>query len=483
MKYLAILKDSLREAIDNKVIYVMIALSLLVTLFVLTLSFKPLSAQKVMEDAVKGRLMAFGGPGMGPRRAAQQRQAAVQEEKAVAEKAAGEKAVGEKKAAPVKRRAQDVLPEFFDFGRPSFTARKVEAIRGELDSPESSYRVLVALPLTTPEDAEAVRAAPAAGVQRLREFLIVAEQSGAFKVKDVRFVPDRPAAADRDKDKNTVFFELTTEPVERARLGWGHEYSLFWGAVPLGGGAPLGFVLWTSVTIQLWIGSMMTLLVSLIITAFFIPNMLRKGTIDLLLVKPIHRSTLLVYKYIGGLTFIFISTAVAILGIWLALGLRSGVWANSFLLMIFVYTFFFAILYSISALFGVLTRSSIVAILATCGIWFFLFLVGVLHGIGESVAMDESKRNVPAAERSSDNGFWTVMRAMHFVLPRTSDLNDLGNDALARDFLPPTGMLGSMMREAMEFRQIKWTESITVSLVFIAIMLGLSCWRFATKDY
>ena len=44
MKFLAMLKDSLREAIDAKVFYVMVALSLLLILFVLTTSFKPLPA-------------------------------------------------------------------------------------------------------------------------------------------------------------------------------------------------------------------------------------------------------------------------------------------------------------------------------------------------------------------------------------------------------------------------------------------------------
>jgi ABC-type transport system involved in multi-copper enzyme maturation permease subunit len=471
MKYLAILKDSLREAIDTKVIYVMIALSLLVTLFVLTLSFKPLSATEQMDRAVKGRGMALG-PGMGQGRAAQQRQAVAEAEKAAAKK---EGVLG-------KKRAQEVLPQFFDLSRPSFTARKVEAIRGEPDSPESSYRVLVALPLETAQDAELVRAAPAAAVQRLRDFLVLTEQQGAFKVTGVRFLPDPQPAGGKGEDKNTVFFEVTTEPTEGARLGWGHEYGLFWGAVPMGGGAPLGFVLLLSVSSVLGIGSWVTLIVGLIITAFFIPNMLRKGTVDLLLVRPVHRSTLLVYKYVGGLTFIFINTTVAVVGMWLALGLRSGVWANSFLLMIFVYTFFFAILYSISALFGVLTRSSIVSILATCGIWFFLFVVGLLYSLGEMQAMDEARRQVPPAERDSDNGFWMTIRAIHFVLPRTSDLNSLGNEALARDFLPST-TLGQMTREQMGREPFNWGESITVSLAFIAVMLSLSCWRFATRDY
>src|SRR5690349_8619235 len=49
MKYLAILRDSVREAIDAKVLYVMLGLSTLLILLVLSLSFRPFS----VEDSVK----------------------------------------------------------------------------------------------------------------------------------------------------------------------------------------------------------------------------------------------------------------------------------------------------------------------------------------------------------------------------------------------------------------------------------------------
>src|SRR5262249_599050 len=163
-----------------------------------------------------------------------------------------------------------------------------------------------------------------------------------------------------------------------------------------------GMVLFFSVATVLWIGSLVTLLTAVIITAFFVPNMLRKGTVDLLLVKPVSRWALLVYKYIGGRTFLLLSPTVAVPGMWVAPGLRSGVWANSFLLMIFVYTFFFAILYAVSALFAVLTRSAVVAILMTCGVWFVLFLVGLLHGLGEAQRIREEHRNVPPERRTSE---------------------------------------------------------------------------------
>ena len=30
---------------------------------------------------------------------------------------------------------------------------------------------------------------------------------------------------------------------------------------------------------------------------------------------------------------------------------------------------------------------------------------------------------------------------------------------------------------------LSWVESITVSVVFVALLLGLSSWRFTVKDY
>src|SRR5688572_14282325 len=46
---------------------------------------------------------------------------------------------------------------------------------------------------------------------------------------------------------------------------------------------------------------------SLISTASFIPSMLEKGTIDLLISKPLSRATILLSKYIGAVLFVFLS--------------------------------------------------------------------------------------------------------------------------------------------------------------------------------
>ena len=52
MKYLAILKDSFREAIDSKVLYVTVGLSLLLTLLVVSISFRPVPADEALQTIV-----------------------------------------------------------------------------------------------------------------------------------------------------------------------------------------------------------------------------------------------------------------------------------------------------------------------------------------------------------------------------------------------------------------------------------------------
>jgi ABC-type transport system involved in multi-copper enzyme maturation permease subunit len=446
MKFLAILKDSLREAVDSKIIYVMMGISVLLTLFVLTLSFKPLAADQMMMRLLNGgdvfRLAALNGGDM-----------------------------------HVDHPVPQAVPE--NIGQ--FSVLKVDVLKGQPDQPESTYAVTVGLLLEKAAEADKVRKQPEQQLRRLRSRLAQAEQMNYFKVIDVRYAgANNPLVSKVSNPQTVVFFEFTTEPVEGSQQVWTSQFSLFLGAVPVGSPEPLGLVLFYSAHTVLWIGSLVTLLVSVILTGFFIPNMLRKGTVDLLLVKPMHRWALLLNKYVGGLTFIFLNTTVAIVGIWLALGLRSGIWANSFLLMIFVYTFFFAILYAVSALFAVLTRNAVVAILVTCGVWFLLFIVNVLFFFGERERIRDEQRHVPETQRTSENGFWRVVRGVHYVLPRTGDLDQLGNEALLRDFIPPR--LVELAQKGAQ-TPFTWGESLTVSGVFIGLMLGLACLRFTTKDY
>jgi hypothetical protein len=75
--------------------------------------------------------------------------------------------------------------------------------------------------------------------------------------------------------------------------------------------------------------------------------------------------------------------------------------------------------------------------------------------------------------------FFSGVRAVHFVLPRTGDLDQLSSQLLIRDLLTAN----QVKAQKIDKTRISWGESLTVSGLFIGLMLGLACWRFSTKDY
>src|SRR5262249_55600885 len=131
-------------------------------------------------------------------------------------------------------------------------------------------------------------------------------------------------------------------------------------------------------------------------------------------------------------------------------------------------------------LFGVLTQSPIAAILLTCGAWFFLFLVGLGYQIFEQRRVrEEVKAAREHREPEPDGWFGGVVRTAHAVLPRTGDLNALNSRLLLRELMTANQLSG----QEVDQKRFDWGESLGVSLAFIAVALGLACWRFSTKDY
>lgn len=113
-----------------------------------------------------------------------------------------------------------------------------------------------------------------------------------------------------------------------------------------------------------------------LVTAPIIPNMLNSGSLYVLLSKPIARPLLFLAKFLGGCSYVFINATYLIVGIWLLLGLRFGIWKPQILWSIPLFSFAFAIFYSVSALAGLVWRSSIMSIVLTILFWMMCFAVG-----------------------------------------------------------------------------------------------------------
>jgi ABC-type transport system involved in multi-copper enzyme maturation permease subunit len=305
------------------------------------------------------------------------------------------------------------------------------------------------------------------------------ERQGNWDVSDVAYLKTdirKTTKSVEGKEKEIELLDTEFNVTIKSRAGtyrrWPHKLSLLFGAIPLGSSSQPGELVFIVENYLVGtIGGAVIMIISCIITAFFIPNMMRKGTIDLLLAKPMSRILLLAYKYVGGLTFMFLNTVALVVGLWLVIGLRSNIWATGFLMTIFIFTIQFAIFYAVSTLFGVLTRSAIVSILMSVFTWAVLFVVGLFY-----VFTDATRENHVVAD-----WVYPTVDVIHGILPRYRDFDTLGTKLLYTDLFEPS----ASERQAIDktLGSIKWSESILVTALFICVMLALASWRFATRDY
>jgi hypothetical protein len=334
-QFFAILKDSFREAVDGFVIYVMLGLSAILILIAASMSFTPTAPDHafskiveqfpiVFQDKSKSRTPSFN--------------------------------------FDVKYKTSDVKAEG---GGYKLRLTATAPIRGDKKGPDGtiphdraqgdSFRNAV---LSWAGKVGTKVSAPTGGGKKMEGAMptvsSVDDQKAvpndlmeAFIANQFEMLAGMNATVKRVTDElsePSYVFDVTTSGGSSVR-GWPHATKIFFGAVTLDDETPLGGMLWAveDVIINRF-GGTMAILVGLIITAFFIPNMLRKGSVDLLISKPIGRAPLLVYKYIGGLTFMFLVSAFTVGGIWFVLALRSGYWDPSFLIAIPLLTLSFGVL-------------------------------------------------------------------------------------------------------------------------------------------
>jgi ABC-type transport system involved in multi-copper enzyme maturation permease subunit len=255
--------------------------------------------------------------------------------------------------------------------------------------------------------------------------------------------------------------------------GWTYKSYIFFGALPLSR-TPQQFgpvVLVVQDVMVNTIGAAVTLLVAVILTAFFIPNMLRKGSLDLIIAKPLSRWQLLLYKYIGGLTFMLLVSACTVGGVWLVTALRTGDWNPAFLLGIPVLTFTFAALYAVSTLTAVLTRSAVAAIIVTAVFMFLMWGVGFTKSLLDTFRADSITRDW------APGWLYTTIDVANAALPRYNDVLKLNSRELNQNLMTP-----ALVKVADRLDYPSWGVAVGVTLAYVAGLLGLSYWRFATRD-
>jgi len=138
-----------------------------------------------------------------------------------------------------------------------------------------------------------------------------------------------------------------------------------------------------------WIG----IILALVSTAGIVPDFIAGGSVDLYLSKPISRTRLFLTKYLTGLLFVTLQVAIFSVASYLMIGIRAHMWDVRVFLAIPVVVLIFSYLFAVCAMLGLLTRSTVAALLLTVLFWFAIFGVDAAASILQSATIAGQMEN------------------------------------------------------------------------------------------
>jgi len=194
------------------------------------------------------------------------------------------------------------------------------------------------------------------------------------------------------------------------------------------------------------------LFLGLFATAGIVPSMMEKGTVELLLSKPIGRPMLLLGRIVGGVAGICVNHALFVVALWALFGLASGVWLTSFLVWtILIPLFAFVVVYSGVIFLSILTESWVLPV--SIAYIHLMVLSGFLYA-----------RESTIKQWVESDFVHVLVDGLYWSLPQVSDLS-------------------TMTMESVYASSIDSIAPIAQGIVFTATMLSLAAWRFSRRDF
>jgi len=148
---------------------------------------------------------------------------------------------------------------------------------------------------------------------------------------------------------------------------------------------------WVLTTAVGWMVGVFGMIAAILVTSTIIPQMFDPGSITLILSKPISRSLLFTSKFLGGCAFILLNVSLLIVGLWLIAGLRFGIWNHGLLWCIPIFLFMFLIYYAVSALTGLIWKSAIISVVLTVLFYVACFIVDLGAGVVGDAVLDQQR--------------------------------------------------------------------------------------------
>lgn len=280
--------------------------------------------------------------------------------------------------------------------------------------------------------------------------------------------------------------------------------------------------------VAVWLAWGATIL-ALISVSGMIPDFVAGGSVDLMLSRPLGRVRLFLTKYLAGLLFVGLQVTLFTTASFLVIGLRGKTWEPALFWCVPLVVLFFSYLFSVCALVGLLTRSTIASLLITGLVWLALFGLHTTESVfmglrvRDDLRFQQLDKDIARAKedgrsterldlkyaeitkssrfiRNTHNAFYVAKT----VLPKTketvgilervlisqADLDQLNKDD--DDVRPPLTFspddvridareLTRRMKAEERSRSVGWI--VGTSLGFEIVILGIACWIFARRDF
>jgi ABC-type transport system involved in multi-copper enzyme maturation permease subunit len=188
---------------------------------------------------------------------------------------------------------------------------------------------------------------------------------------------------------------------------------------------------------------------ALMATSTLFAQMLQKGSIDLLLCRPIARWRVITARFVGGAAIMTFNAAYLFVGVWTVLGLKSGIWNHGFLLSSLLAIFGFVVLFSVVMVVSVTSESGPAGLLAAFAILMFSPVLAAYERITPAFSSELYRR---------------IFRALYWLLPKSAET------------------IGAMRRLIME-QPLNINHVVGTSVAFALVCYLATVAYFTRKDY
>ena len=191
------------------------------------------------------------------------------------------------------------------------------------------------------------------------------------------------------------------------------------------------------------------LFLALMATSTLFPTMLQKGSVDLLLCRPIPRWRIITARFLGGASIMAFNAAYLFIGVWAVLGLKADVWNNGFPISTILVIFAFVVLFSVMMIVSVMTENGPAGLLTAFTILIFSPILAAHEQITPAFSSELYRR---------------VFRSVYWVLPKSAET------------------IGAMRRlilnRPMDINWVIGTSAVFALICYIGTMI-----YFTRKDY